>query len=142
MNKVIQFGEEVEGYNIRVLNEREIRAAAGILFFAVLNILYQKQIIDPRNKAYGINYTNVNERPFYNKASLQQLCTPEKISADKANMLLVLNNWKKKQDKEKPVMVFINVSFQFAYKSSYKLFCSGSTISTGFLPSKASLAEP
>lgn len=81
-----------------------------ILFFAVLNILYQKQIIDPRNKAYGINYTNVNERPFYNKASLQQLCTPEKISADKANMLLVLNNWKKKQDKEKPVMVFINVS--------------------------------
>ena len=35
MNKVIQFGEEVEGYNIRVLNEREIRAAAGMLFFAV-----------------------------------------------------------------------------------------------------------
>ncbi len=31
-NKVIQFGEEVEGYSIPVLNEREIRAAAGILF--------------------------------------------------------------------------------------------------------------
>ncbi len=28
-----QFGETVEGYNIPVLNEREIRAAAGILFF-------------------------------------------------------------------------------------------------------------
>ena len=27
-----QFGENVEGYNIPVLNEREIRAAAGILF--------------------------------------------------------------------------------------------------------------
>jgi hypothetical protein len=34
MNKVIQFGENVEGYNIPVLNEREIRAAAGILFLA------------------------------------------------------------------------------------------------------------
>lgn len=33
MNKQKQFGETVEGYNIPVLNEREIRAAAGILFF-------------------------------------------------------------------------------------------------------------
>jgi hypothetical protein len=33
MSKTIQFGEDVEGYNIRVLNEREVRAAAGILFF-------------------------------------------------------------------------------------------------------------
>jgi Domain of unknown function (DUF4395) len=34
MNKLIQFGENAEGYNIRVLNEREIRASAGILFLA------------------------------------------------------------------------------------------------------------
>src|SRR5450631_2759401 len=34
MNKVMQFGEDVPGYDIRVLNEREIRAAAGILFLA------------------------------------------------------------------------------------------------------------
>ena len=33
-NKTIQFGEKVEGYDVRVLNEREIRAAAGILFLA------------------------------------------------------------------------------------------------------------
>ena len=32
VNKVIKFGEDVEGYNIPVLNEREIRASAGILF--------------------------------------------------------------------------------------------------------------
>jgi len=31
-----QFGETVEGYSIPVLNEREIRAAAGILFLFVL----------------------------------------------------------------------------------------------------------
>ncbi len=34
MKKLIKFGEEVPGYNIPVLNEREIRAAAGILFLA------------------------------------------------------------------------------------------------------------
>jgi hypothetical protein len=34
MSKIIQFGEEVPGYEIPVLNEREIRAAAGILFLA------------------------------------------------------------------------------------------------------------
>ncbi|PKL84228.1 MAG: DUF4395 domain-containing protein [Ignavibacteriae bacterium HGW-Ignavibacteriae-3] len=36
MNRVIQFGEKAEGYNIPVLNEREIRAAAGILFLFML----------------------------------------------------------------------------------------------------------
>jgi len=32
MKTSLQFGEDVEGYNIRVLNEREVRASAGILF--------------------------------------------------------------------------------------------------------------
>jgi len=32
LKKIIQFGENVDGYTIPVLNEREIRAAAGILF--------------------------------------------------------------------------------------------------------------
>lgn len=31
---LLQFGERVEGYDIPVLNEREIRAAAGLLFLA------------------------------------------------------------------------------------------------------------
>jgi hypothetical protein len=35
MNKIIKFGEDVKGYNIPVLNEREIRASAGILFLFV-----------------------------------------------------------------------------------------------------------
>lgn len=36
MNGIIKFGEDAEGYNIPVLNEREIRAAAGILFLMLL----------------------------------------------------------------------------------------------------------
>jgi hypothetical protein len=39
MKKIIQFGEDIEGYNIPVLNEREIRAAAGILFLATFTSL-------------------------------------------------------------------------------------------------------
>ncbi len=34
--KAMTFGEEVPGYDIRVLNEREVRAAAGILFVLML----------------------------------------------------------------------------------------------------------
>lgn len=44
MKRTIQFGEHVEGYSIPVLNEREIRAAAGILFLfmfiSILQVLY------------------------------------------------------------------------------------------------------
>ena len=44
-NKIIQFGENVEGFNIPVLNEREIRAAAGILFvlmfISILNVIFK-----------------------------------------------------------------------------------------------------
>jgi len=36
MNKIVKFGEDVEGYNIPVLNEREIRASAGMLFLFML----------------------------------------------------------------------------------------------------------
>jgi hypothetical protein len=40
MNNDNNFGEVVEGYKIRVLNEREARASAGILFlFGMLSFL-------------------------------------------------------------------------------------------------------
>jgi hypothetical protein len=41
MKKIIKFGEDVEGYNIPVLNEREVRAAAGILFLIMFISLMQ-----------------------------------------------------------------------------------------------------
>ncbi|MEN8132867.1 MAG: DUF4395 domain-containing protein [Pseudomonadota bacterium] len=41
MNKIIQFGENVEGYDVPVLNEREVRASAGILFLLLLISLFQ-----------------------------------------------------------------------------------------------------
>ena len=48
-NKIIRFGEDVEGYNIPVLNEREIRASAGILFvfmfIALMMILFKENFL-------------------------------------------------------------------------------------------------
>jgi hypothetical protein len=41
MSKILKFGEDVEGYNIPVLNEREIRAAAGILFLMMFISIMQ-----------------------------------------------------------------------------------------------------
>ena len=41
MSSVFKFGEEVEGYNIPVLNEREVRASAGIMFLILLIAVMQ-----------------------------------------------------------------------------------------------------
>ncbi len=45
MGEIIKFGENVDGYNIPVLNEREVRAAAGLLFLlmftAILTVIYK-----------------------------------------------------------------------------------------------------
>jgi hypothetical protein len=49
MSKIIKFGEDVEGYTIPVLNEREIRAAAGILFVMMF--------ISIQNAALKANFT-------------------------------------------------------------------------------------
>ncbi len=76
----------------------------------VLNIFYQLDWIDPRNKAYGINYTNKSERPSYSPAGLGVLCTPDLIEADRRNMAIVLDNWKRKQGSDKPLLVIINTS--------------------------------
>ena len=41
MNGILAFGEQVDGYPVRVVNERVVRAAAGLLFFpAVLSFMH------------------------------------------------------------------------------------------------------
>ncbi len=83
---------------------------AAILLVFIINLLYEKQLIDPRNKAYGLNYVSSSERPDYTKQSLQALCDSGRIAADKAGMIQILEKWKAKQVQEKPLMIFINVS--------------------------------
>src|SRR5450631_2786893 len=66
-----------------------------VLLFFFLNILYHYEIIDPTNKAYGLNYTNRADRPAYTQEHLLAMCSPEKVAADKSHMLRILENWKK-----------------------------------------------
>ena len=61
-----------------------------IFLLAILNLLYRYDIIDPRNKAYGLDYTN-KIRPEYSLLNLKSLNTDEKIDADKSNMIAILN---------------------------------------------------
>jgi uncharacterized protein DUF4395 len=71
MNKVIKFGESVEGYNIPVLNEREIRASAGILFLATfisLMLILFKQNFLPVKYVLTIFLTDFIIRVFVNPA--------------------------------------------------------------------------
>ena len=81
-----------------------------VLLLIALNFFYKKDWIDPRNKAYGINYQNKSERPFYTREGLMALCTREKVEADRLNMISILNNWKKKQDSTRPLLVLLNTS--------------------------------
>lgn len=76
----------------------------------LLNLFYKFDLIDPRNKAYGINYLNETERPSYTREGLLKLCTDENKEADRQNMIGILNTWKKKQDSDKPLLVLINTS--------------------------------
>lgn len=81
-----------------------------IVLFVITNVLYRYEIIDPSNKAYGLNYKNKEQRPLYTSESLLALCTPEKIQHDKKQMISILENWKKKQPEAKPLMFVITTS--------------------------------
>jgi Patatin-like phospholipase len=81
-----------------------------IILFFVLNLLYQYDVIDPTNKAYGLNYANLKDRPFYNRETLLKLCSAQQTKEDKHNMLAILENWKRKQKEAKPVLFILNTS--------------------------------
>jgi len=69
MNKILKFGEEVEGYSIAVLNEREIRAAAGILFlmmFTSVLVVILKENFLMLKYAVTIFLTDITIRVFVN----------------------------------------------------------------------------
>ena len=76
----------------------------------LLNIFYKMDLIDPRNKAYGLNYWNKNERPAYTREGLLAMVSKENIAQDRQNMIGILNAWRKKQDSDKPLLVILNTS--------------------------------
>ncbi|NIM35799.1 MAG: hypothetical protein GTN67_10610 [Hydrotalea flava] len=81
-----------------------------IIIYLILNYFYQAGIIDPRNKAYGLNYDNKTERPVYDAVAVKQLASDSAMLTDKAYYLSILNKWKARQSEEKPIMYIINTS--------------------------------
>jgi hypothetical protein len=93
MKKLIKFGEDVEGYNIPVMNEREIRVAAGILFLTTLTslmfILFKGNFV-PIKYVITLFLSNFIIRVFINSRSSSTLIaarlivrkqTPEYVGA-------------------------------------------------------------
>ena len=81
-----------------------------VLLYIGLNILYQKEIIDPRNKAYGLDYINKTERPIYDRETIRKLASDSNIAVDKKHFIALLNQWKAKQETERPILYIINTS--------------------------------
>lgn len=81
-----------------------------VLLIVVLNFFYKKNWIDPRNKAYGLNYTNKSDRPEYSYDALLKMASDQHISSDSLNMIRILDNWKKKQDQARPLFTIICTS--------------------------------
>ena len=63
-----------------------------VVVFLVLNLLYRYRVIDPTNKAYGLNYTGDKEyeRPLYDRQTLLQMCSDSNVERDRANMIRIL----------------------------------------------------
>lgn len=81
-----------------------------IVAILVLNVLYRYSIIDPSNRAYGLNYTNKQDRPKYDRQALMELSSIENIERDKRQMVAILEKWKQKQKTDKPYLYIINTS--------------------------------
>lgn len=98
-----------------------------LLLYIGLNALYQKNILDPRNRAYGLNYNKQVPRPAYNRANLLQLSQADSVTADSLAFIATLNRWKAAQPQNRPVMTIACLSgggsrsATFATEVMYKL---------------------
>jgi hypothetical protein len=81
-----------------------------VVLIIILNMLFRTGIMDPSNKAYGLNYKNRDERPIYDKASLDSLSSRVYVEKDIENMTRILEKWKAKQKQEKPILYLVNTS--------------------------------
>jgi hypothetical protein len=81
-----------------------------ISLYALFNWLIEKEVIDTRNKAYGLNYTDEDKRPFYSQKKIEELASDSNATVDKKVFIKILERWKARQAVDKPVMYIINVS--------------------------------
>ena len=80
-----------------------------LVIYVLVNWMFTGHLIDPRNRAYGLDY-NTKQIPTYSKEALAALATKEDVSKDSLAFISILNNWKAKQKESKPVMFVLDVS--------------------------------
>lgn len=83
---------------------------AAVLIILLVDAMFRYEWIDTRNKAYGLNYESISNRPAYQRDSILAICGVEQMEADKQAMIKVLEQWKARQDASKPVMYILNFS--------------------------------
>jgi hypothetical protein len=81
-----------------------------VVLFFVLNLLYHYNVIDPTNKAYGLDYNETEQRPLYDRQTMLDICSAKNVARDEANMLTILEKWKARQSSPKPVLFLVNSS--------------------------------
>ncbi len=81
------------------------------LIYLMFNILYEHDIIDPRTKFFGLDYTNeLKDKPIYSKETIIALANDSAIAIDKQKFIARLNAWKARQHDDKPIFYIINTS--------------------------------
>lgn len=83
-----------------------------LILILFVNTLTKHEIIDPKNKAFGLVYDN--EQVPYNYDKMKEIHSQENMEKDIKETIGILNKWKEKQPKsklrQKPKMVIIGTS--------------------------------
>jgi hypothetical protein len=76
------------------------------------NWMVTHNLIDNRNKAYGLDYQGKSARPEYSVTNLQKFFSPERAAHDEQETLKILEKWKAKfpANGSKPRLIILNFS--------------------------------
>lgn len=81
-----------------------------VLLFFLIQGLYQYDVLNIRNKAYGLNYSKENEWPQYARATIVGMTDAALVEQDRQVYIQRLEKWKAQQSDAKPVLFIINTS--------------------------------
>jgi hypothetical protein len=81
-----------------------------IMIGILISVLVDREVIDMRNKAFGLNYQQSSQWPEYSLDHLLSLSDQESRTRDSLQMIGVLNRWKEKQAADKPYLYLLSAS--------------------------------
>ncbi len=82
-----------------------------VIAFFIVQWLYQQDVLDIRNKVYGLDYNGTSGTwPEYSREALLNMAHPDSIQKDKDIYRQRLEKWKSRQEQDKPLLFIINTS--------------------------------